>query len=42
MDLCSKPANIKSKIAEKGKLVVAYSGGVDSSLQRNGYLASFC
>jgi uncharacterized protein len=32
MDLCCKLANIKSKIAEKGKLVVAYSGGVDSSL----------
>lgn len=32
MNLCRQLKNIRSKIAEKGKIIVAYSGGVDSSL----------
>lgn len=32
MDLSGKLTDIRSKIADKGKLLVAYSGGVDSSL----------
>jgi len=32
MDLCDKLTDVKKKIAEKEKILVAYSGGVDSSL----------
>ena len=32
MNFCSQLKNIRSEIAKKGKIIVAYSGGVDSSL----------